>query len=88
MVPSPTGIKVTWRSSDTNVVKGDQSGIITAVGPGVTYVSATATIDGSVATVPVIVNSLYGDVNKDCKVDVGDVNIILNIILNEGQQTE
>lgn len=88
MVPSPTGIKVTWRSSDTNVVKVDQSGIITAVGPGMTYVSATATIDGSVATVPVIVNSLYGDVNKDCKVDVGDVNIILNIILNEGQQTE
>ncbi len=41
--PSDSPATVTWASSDTNVATVNQSGLVTAVGPGVATITATAT---------------------------------------------
>ena len=41
--PSDSPATVTWASSDTNVATVNQSGLVTAVGPGVAVITATAT---------------------------------------------
>lgn len=86
----PEGIKVTWSSSDTNVVTIDEYGNIAAVGPGMTQVTATAIIDGSTASCPVFVNiDKHGDMNYDGQINVGDVNTLINMIIdNETQPAE
>lgn len=86
----PEGIKVTWSSSDSNVVTVDDYGNLATVGPGLAKVTATATIDGSTASCPVFVNlDKHGDMNYDGKVDVGDVNSLLDMIIgNETKPAE
>ena len=85
----PEGIKVTWSSSDTNIVTVDEYGNIAAVGPGLAEVTATAKIDGSTASCPVFVGiDKHGDMNYDGKIDVGDVNTILNMILGDEPQPD
>ncbi len=49
ILPESAGVdtSVVWASLDENVVKVDQNGLVTFVGPGETYISATAGADSS-----------------------------------------
>lgn len=78
---TPSDAAVTWSSSNTSAVTVDASGKMTAVGNGLAEVTATAA-DGSTATCGVF-SELFGDLNGDNDIDVGDVNTVLNIILTK-----
>lgn len=83
-----TDATVTWTSSNLSVATIDATGLVTAVAPGNATITAT-TADGTHLTatcqVTVVKPTLRGDVNLDGKVDVTDVNIVVNIILGKDQ---
>lgn len=85
----PAGIEVKWTSSNPAAVTVDGQGLVTAVGPGMAEVVATATGDGSTVWCAVfskVKDPKMGDVNNDNLVDVGDVNAVIDIILEQSQR--
>ena len=73
--------EVTWSSSNPEAVTVSDSGLMTAIAPGVAEVTAT-TADDKSATCGVF-SVLFGDLNGDNDVNVGDVNTVLSIILSK-----
>lgn len=48
--PRPSGVAVTWSSSDPSVATIDANGIITAISPGITTITATASNEAGTAS--------------------------------------
>ena len=67
-----TPSKLTWKSSNDNVVKVDNNGNITAVGKGTATITVTSGDDGSTTTCQVTVDYLKGDLNENGKIEVVD----------------
>lgn len=80
-----TDQRVAWTTSNERVARV-RSGIVEITGPGTATITATAMDGGSSATCIINVTggtpTVTGDVNGDGKVDVADINVIINIILN------
>ena len=85
LVPEYTSNKsLTWKSGNPDIVSVDETGKITALSQGITYITAT-TNDGSnltatcyVSVVPPNYQPIRGDLNFDDIVDVADVNEMLD----------
>lgn len=79
--------KVTWISSNETVATVDNSGLVTAIGPGSTTITATTT-DGSElsascrVTIKSQTSNMNGDVNGDGKVNITDVTDLINVLLS------
>lgn len=75
--------KVTWKSSDLDVIKIDNNGNIQCVGNGFSLITV-CTQDGSyIDSIPIKINSLgiiYGDVSGDGAITVTDVAELVNYI--------
>lgn len=74
---------VQWTSTDTRVVNVNSDGEITALAKGIAAVIATTT-DGTNLSASCLIRVdeiSQGDVNGDGKVDVEDVNVVINYIL-------
>ncbi|MBR6282871.1 MAG: Ig-like domain-containing protein, partial [Muribaculaceae bacterium] len=84
VLPTAALQRVAWSSSKPTVATVDGDGNITALAAGITVVTAT-TIDGSNLTATCIVTvkegDVRGDINGDGKVDIDDVNLVLNLIV-------
>ena len=72
---------VTWSSNDATIASVDANGVITAHKNGIAIITAT-TANGAEAWCAVY-SYLFGDVNEDNKVDVSDVNKVVNKILGK-----
>ena len=84
VTPGTASQALEWSSANTDVATVDATGRVTGVADGHTVVTAR-TLDGSnlTASCTVIVedNSLRGDVTNDGRVDIDDVNAVLNLII-------
>lgn len=75
-----------WESSNTNVVKVDENGLITAIGEG--QADITVTIGDKSAVCKVTVkgkNVILGDVDLNEKVDISDLRLMLRSICGKVQ---
>ncbi len=81
-----TNKAVTWASSDANIARVDGNGLVTALAPGSTTITAT-TVDGSelsascTITVKPQTPIMNGDVNGDGVVSIKDVTDLINLLL-------
>ena len=82
--------EVRWASSNESVCIVS-NGMVVALGYGISVVIAT-TVDGNfIATCTVTVKegspNIPGDINGDGKVDIADVNAVINMMLGKAEQT-
>ena len=78
---------VVFKSADTNVAVVNQSGVITAVGEGITIISIiheNGDVDQITVTVTPFVAHLLGDANEDGKITVSDAIIVARIVAEDG----
>ena len=87
-----TGGNVVYSVEDSNIVKVDENGVLTALKPGTTKLFAAVDIYDAIReyTVTVTENNILGDVNRDGVVDVLDATMIQKytvekVILSDSQ---
>ena len=84
--------RLTWASSNPAVARVEECGLgrcrVSALNSGRAAVTATTT-DGTLLTATCVVtvgDAVAGDVNGDGRVDVDDLNIVINVILDMNQE--
>lgn len=74
-------LDVEWSSEDETIATVDAGGEVTALAPGMVAINVTSA--GGQTAWFALFSYLPGDENDDTVVDVGDVNKVLEIILND-----
>ena len=82
---NPADMVLSWSSSNEAIAIVDQTGLVTAVAPGVAVITAMGSETGvPSASCNVYVNNVdntINDVNCDGKIDIADVNQVVNAML-------
>ncbi|MBR6283236.1 MAG: Ig-like domain-containing protein, partial [Muribaculaceae bacterium] len=80
-----TNPAVEWTSNDATIATVDQNGTVTAKAVGMTTIIARTTDGSGLVAACTVRVCPHGDINLDGKVDIDDVNIVINIMLEHDQ---